>query len=598
MIPQWFARLWDGIWVKLRNLRIAAKIMIFYFLLLVFTISISSFLYQAINARIMSEKISEVSVQTLRSINLNINLLMDTVNNYSKMILANESVQNMLRNTGRQNDLRNQRTVTRYLIELTESTPLIEGVYLFGNDGSRYAAVDRSSVKSTSIRLLRDASWYHDVTRLKGGYILRLNSGGALIPAKGSSFVSLIRVVNDLNTQQPIGFMIINIPGKAVVNAFAGLSTKYDSRIILQTEEGDFISNLPQLPELDLEQLFQHANGLDSNSITQKIGGRSYLVSYLKAAKLRWKIISVIPFDELSKESRLLNWIAFFFILVNSVLLVAGTVLISRFVTHPIHRLLKSMKGVQKGVFQRVDIKTGNDEIGELKNGYNIMIEEIQKLIAKLVADQKIKRKAELDVLQAQIKPHFLYNTFDAISSLALAGRNTEVYQLIKALGSYYRISLNKGREIISIAEELEIVKNYLTIQQIRYQDALSFHLDIDERVYPYQIPKLILQPLVENALYHGIRPTGEPGVIAIAARLQEDCLILTVRDDGVGMTEARIAAIMEGEGSSGFGLRGTIERLRIFYNTLNVLQIASQPGCGTTLTITVPLKEAAQSGE
>ncbi len=584
--------------VKLINLRIGTKIMLFYLLLLLLTITISSFLYQAINTRIMSEKISDVSVQTLRSINLNINLLVDTVNNYSKMVLANENVQNLLRTPYSYHDIQTERTVNRYLIELTESSPLIEGIYLFRNNGDKFGA-DRASLKALRVRQLQDASWYRKVVRLRGGYLLRLNSGGVLLPVKGASFVSLIRVVNDLNTQRPIGFMLVNIPGRSIVNSFAEISSKYDTRIVLQTERGEVITNIQDLPELNLAKLFSHAGGRDYNSITQKINGRSYLVSYLRNKAYHWKIISIIPFDELAKESQLLYWIAFVFILINGILLFAGTILISRFITHPIHRLLKSMKGVEKGVFQKVTIKTGNDEIGELKDGYNMMIEEIQKLISKIVVDQKIKRKAELDILQAQIKPHFLYNTFDAISSLALSGRNREVYSLVKTLGSYYRISLNKGREIISIAEELEIVKNYLTIQKIRYQDAFIAQFDIDERVNPYQIPKLILQPLVENALYHGIKPTGEPGVITITARYASDCLTLTVADDGVGMSEAQIAAIMEskpGELPGGFGLRGTIERLRIFYNTANVLQITSGPEGGTQLTITIPLKEDSQN--
>ena len=584
--------------VKLINLRIGTKIMLFYLLLLLLTITISSFLYQAINTRIMSEKISDVSVQTLRSINLNINLLVDTVNNYSKMVLANENVQNLLRTPHSYHDIQTERTVNRYLIELTESSPLIEGIYLFRNNGDKFGA-DRASLKALRVRQLQDASWYWKVVRLRGGYLLRLNSGGVLLPVKGASFVSLIRVVNDLNTQRPIGFMLVNIPGRSIVNSFAEISSKYDTRIVLQTERGEVITNIQDLPELNLAKLFSHAGGRDYNSITQKINGRSYLVSYLRNKAYHWKIISIIPFDELAKESQLLYWIAFVFILINGILLFAGTILISRFITHPIHRLLKSMKGVEKGVFQKVTIKTGNDEIGELKDGYNMMIEEIQKLISKIVVDQKIKRKAELDILQAQIKPHFLYNTFDAISSLALSGRNREVYSLVKTLGSYYRISLNKGREIISIAEELEIVKNYLTIQKIRYQDAFIAQFDIDERVSPYQIPKLILQPLVENALYHGIKPTGEPGVITITARYASDCLTLTVADDGVGMSEAQIAAIMEskpGELPGGFGLRGTIERLRIFYNTANVLQITSGPEGGTQLTITIPLKEDSQN--
>ena len=251
----------------------------------------------------------------------------------------------------------------------------------------------------------------------------------------------------------------------------------------------------------------------------QKVGNKDYLLSYLNIPKYDWKIISMMPFNELSKESSIFSVIAFIVIALNSLLVFIGSVFIARMITTPIKKLIKSMKNVEKGEFKKVDITAGNDEIGKLRDGYNIMISEIQILINKVVEDQKIKRKAELDVLQAQIKPHFLYNTFDAISSLALMGRNDEVYKVMKALGSYYRISLSKGSEVITIGEEIEVVKNYLTIQQVRYGDIFTVSYDIDEVAKKFNILKLILQPIVENAIYHGIKPKGEKGNINISAK-------------------------------------------------------------------------------
>lgn len=157
------------------------------------------------------------------------------------------------------------------------------------------------------------------------------------------------------------------------------------------------------------------------------------------------------------------------------------------------------MKGVENGEFKEVNIDTGNDEIGKLKNVYNTMIYKIENLIEQIVKEQKIKRKAELDVLQSQIKPHFLYNSFDTISSLALDNRNDEVYKIIKALGNFYRTSLSNGKEVISIEEEIKTVKSYLTIQQIRYDNMFNVNISVDERANKYKILKLILQPLVEN---------------------------------------------------------------------------------------------------
>jgi two-component system sensor histidine kinase YesM len=278
-----------------------------------------------------------------------------------------------------------------------------------------------------------------------------------------------------------------------------------------------------------------------------------------------------------------------------------GTIFTSRIITIPIKKLLKSMKGVQKGEFKEVDIHAGSNEIGQLRDGYNIMIYEIQQLIDRVITEQKIKRKAELNVLQAQIKPHFLYNTLESINSLILMEETEAACNVVDALGSYYRLSLSKGKEVITIKEEIEIVKNYLDIQQIRYADLFSVNYKLDERAESFKILKLVLQPLVENAIYHGIRVKGERGIITIETKYIKDYIQITVEDDGVGMFEEDIRRIMDNsayKGVAGFGLRGTIERLRIFYGVYDCFRIESVIGLGTKITISVPIKDLNGEGK
>jgi two-component system sensor histidine kinase YesM len=221
------------------------------------------------------------------------------------------------------------------------------------------------------------------------------------------------------------------------------------------------------------------------------------------------------------------------------------------------------------------------------------MISEIEKLISRVVEEQRIKRQVELNVLQAQIKPHFLYNTLDTMGYLAISGKSDEVYEAIEALGSYYRTSLSKGSEVISLREEIEIVKNYLTIQKLRYGDIFNVNYEIDERVYEYKILKLVLQPLVENALYHGIKPKGEMGHITVTTKVEDELIRITVTDDGIGMENEELAKIMDGKldnNNSSFGLRGTIERLKIFYGISDVYSIESQKRYGTRVTLKIPI--------
>lgn len=184
---------------------------------------------------------------------------------------------------------------------------------------------------------------------------------------------------------------------------------------------------------------------------------------------------------------------------------------IAKNVIYPIQRLVDSMAEVQNGWLHRVSMNVNDDEIGLLKNSYNAMLIEINQLIDELLQKEKTLRMAELDALQEQMKPHFLYNTLDMIRYMALENRTDEVYNMLETLGNFYRRFLSKGSTDLSLGEEIEIVKSYLTLQRTRFEDIFTDEYEIEEGLSSIRVPRLILQPLVENSIYHGIRPKGEP---------------------------------------------------------------------------------------
>ena len=576
-----------------RGLNIGMKMTLYYLGLLFISTGLSGFLYYKIYASITAHKVSTISYQMIGSISANINSLVENVNNYSKMVLSDPIVQDCIKKPRNEINLATQRGIHKYLINMVETIPLITAIYIFDNNGNRYGA-DKLTVKTGRIGHIAQAQWYSKVLEAKGGFILRLNAGEIFNePASKETYVSLIRVINDLNTQQPIGILIMNISKQAMLKSFDGIDRKYFNALVVENEKNLDVLRINgpasfKIPPILSSRLQAY------DSLTYKFRGKCYLISAMLINPFNWKIVSVMPLEELARESRVFTVITFAMILLNGLLLFLGFIVISKSITVPIHKLLQSMKEVERGQFNIVEFKTADDEIGQLKEGFNIMVREIRNLIDRTVAEQKKIRQTELDVLQAQIKPHFLYNTFDAISSLALSGRSLEVYTIIKALGSYYRTSLSKGNPVITIGAEIEIVENYLTIQQIRYGDLFTAVYDVDESVTNYKIQKLILQPLVENAIYHGIRPKGEPGTITVTAKKYPDCIELSVADDGVGMEPNVVSGLMSvqsGEAFSGFGLRGTIERLRIFYGSADILTIAGEAGKGVTVKIHIPLQ-------
>ena len=339
-----------------------------------------------------------------------------------------------------------------------------------------------------------------------------------------------------------------------------------------------------------LEDRFQQS---DSGNLTVHLGSLKYTVTYLSGGAYNWKFVSLSPHKTMEFRNQSLVLLAFGLLLINGTIFFVSSFIISRSIIKPIQKLLRAMNRAPSGNFMKVSAERNSFEMEQLYDGYNQMIEQIDQLLKRVIEEQKTIRRAELNALQSQIKPHFLYNTLDSITSLALSGDNEQVCELIEALGTYYRLSVSKGQDVITVSEEIEMVRNYLKIQSVRYDNVFEAQFEVDRECAMIPIPKLVLQPLVENSLYHGIRPKGTKGIIRISTRSVDSAVVITISDDGVGMSKEEIEEILltERQGQiKSFGLWGTKERLRIFYDDRDVLHIDSEPGIGTTITLTLPI--------
>ena len=225
----------------------------------------------------------------------------------------------------------------------------------------------------------------------------------------------------------------------------------------------------------------------------------------------------------------------------------------------------------------------------------NTMIDKINELLEQVKTEQVRLRKAEFELLQAQINPHFLYNTLDAIIWLAEAGDQKRVVNMVRSLSDFFRTSLNQGKDINSIQEEMLHVRSYLEIQQVRYQDILSYEIDVPQELYQYSIPKITVQPLVENALYHGIKNKRGLGHIIIRGEAKQDYFVLLVQDDGIGIDQARLLQVQSGiqnkvlTGKDFYGLYNVNERIRLNFGEEYGISIDSVYGEGTEVRIVLP---------
>jgi two-component system sensor histidine kinase YesM len=268
---------------------------------------------------------------------------------------------------------------------------------------------------------------------------------------------------------------------------------------------------------------------------------------------------------------------------------------LSRRIVDPIDEICLRLEAIGKGSLLVCEpIQADVEEVQLLSDGIENMVGRLKQLIDKNAEQEKQRRRTMLALLQAQMNPHFLYNTLDTIIWLIESGEISEAVTMICSLSNYFRFSLSRGKNVITLAEEEQHIRSYLEIQQMRYRDLMEYEIDIPDMMKGFILPKLTLQPLVENALYHGIKISRRKGFIRVTGRVQDERLILEVADDGSGMTTERLEAVrasLADDRSEDFGLRTVHQRLQILFGREYGLAVESTPDVGTRVTVTIPMQ-------
>ena len=330
--------------------------------------------------------------------------------------------------------------------------------------------------------------------------------------------------------------------------------------------------------------------------VNTHIKGAEYQIQYSQSDYTGWKTVGVFSIGEMMAGTYMVLGVMAGCVVLTLLLVIIASVRLTDSVTEPILKLRMLMKKAEEGDLKVRFESSSTDEIGELGQSFNNMIDRIEELVHMVYLEQQSKRNAELKSLQEQIKPHFLYNTLDTISWMARDYDAEDIVLLVDALSNMFRIGLSQGKDFITLREEVTHITNYLYIQKIRYKDKLQYVLDIPQALMGYSVPKLILQPLVENAIYHGIKVKRGGGTIRVLGRREAGKLKLIVADDGAGIAPEKLRALQEGLAAatpisekSSFGLFYIQERIRLCYGGEYGVTIDSVQGEGTQVMITLP---------
>ncbi len=403
--------------------------------------------------------------------------------------------------------------------------------------------------------------------------------------------LTLGKKVIRIESGDTLGYLFLNVDISAIEKNLKNQLINY----WVLDENDTVISYAIESAYLDEEtgkQLLNQGNMQTRNNRIQGAFGRQYYISYYNIDDYGWELIGITDLDEFNVEAKNILYL----IILISVVTILFELLLSNYLTRIITTpLLKLKNGAEEIAAGNMKLRfhfKSEDEIGLLGKSFNYMTEKVEELLLKVDYEARKKREYELSLLHQQVKPHFLYNSLDIIIKLSEMEKNREARRAVKKLADYYRNSLSDSKEIITIEQEIKIVEDYLELQRIRYSNLFTYEVQVEETVLLMSIPKLTLQPLVENAIYHGLKYRNESGSIRIVGKRTNHYTILSVIDNGVGMNEVTLKKLLHNKPEGHFGVYSVNHRIKLFFGEEYGVKVESEEGKGTVIDVLLPIKE------
>ncbi|CAJ1004401.1 MULTISPECIES: sensor histidine kinase [Brevibacillus] len=485
--------------------------------------------------------------------------------------------------------------LTERLGTILETREDLVSVAVFSREGELIAAYPQAAMRKNT--RLQEQSWFQAALKDPGHISFSLPHIQNLFQGEYKWVVSMSRGISvSQNGEREDAILLVDVNFKTIDDLCQRVELGKKGYVYII----DLAGNIVYHPQ---QQLIYVGLKNENRAIALKNSYGSYvdesdgerrLVTIKTLDDIGWKIVGVSYMDEIATTKKEISGFIFWLLVVVIAVVVFVLTYISAAISRPIRNLERSMQQVEKGDFTVNLAVRGSHEVEQLSRRFNHMVIRIRQLMDQIIREQEAKRKSELEVLQAQINPHFLYNTLNSVVRMVGIGKNEDVITTITALSKLFRISLSKGKNIITVQEELEHVRNYLVIQKMRYKNKFTYEITAQDEVLPCKTLKLLLQPIVENAIYHGIEPLADQGKITVSAERSDGDILFRVRDNGLGIPPHVLEQIGSGQikskDGSGVGIKNVHERIRLFFGEAYGLSIESDEETGTTVTIRIPM--------
>ena len=569
-----------------RRTSIQNLIAISFSVLIVIIIITVAFIFFSVTSESIEENTNEYVYQLVTQINYDIEYYHENIENTIITLKADDEVNQYFtdKDTSSSFNLNLSHKLNNYMLSRND----ISNIFLVRNNGDILNNYGNYQIKDNAYGNISSYLNNSNSISISGSHIQNIIIG----EYKWVVTFSIPVISTDGNTE---GFILVDLNFNLIEDMLDNLSLGEKGYMFIVDNQGNIIYHPKYelinsgITSENISLILDSKDGQVSDNDEDR--NKNYIVSTTEYSD--WKVVGTIYDDEVNKYDELLRKI--FFIVIGLAVAIATllSIFISRSFLHPLKTLVDGMHVFKHGDLDTQIMIQSNNEIGELAEEFNDMTHRIKNLIETNVEAEASKRRLELKALQSQINPHFLFNTLDSIIWMAEAGNNAEVVTMTSSLAKLFRISINKGFEFIPLKKEIEHVESYLQIQKIRYGSKFDYSIKVDQSLYNYAVIKLIIQPIVENAIYHGIKQMAGQGFIEINVTETADTIIISVSDNGIGMNEETLKKISSDfkfkTKDTGIGISNVNKRITLYYGENYGLQVESEIAEGTTVKITIP---------
>ncbi len=533
-----------------------------------------------------------------------IDLFIKDTEKYSLSIFGDTVIQSELfdhyHSTDSFDQLNISSTLVNRLFYYAFQRPYLQGLYLFTLDGEEY-----SLDYTDSNRGLLDESWYKNIDLLENRRFLLLPTAEEKTNGnKTTKVISFVRSINNIPSRHAFAYLKINIDAAAIRDILIssiGNQVEQKMRVLVATNDGHFIYDNENLLTGSSDPSFD-TSIFNGNHLSGELQwkGKQYLYSIEKSDYTTWNTIVLVPNNFVLLMQKKFQLVIILVGIIATLLIAAVSYFLSHQITLPLRNLMRKMYKVEQGDFsQRVEL-IENNEIGRLSRLYNNMLDSISRLIHEVYESKLAEKNAQLSALQAQINPHFLYNTLNTMKSISRIKGIEEVAEMSESLAELFQYSMKNLQHPVSLREEMMHIDNYMKIQRHRFGGRYEMRYSIPEALMDASVLKLTIQPLVENAMIHGLSKKKSGGVIEIRAVRKDNRLVIEVSDNGKGITGEKLGELLEElhstkrfgglyQAAHGIGLQNIQQRIQLYYGNAFGMGISSETGQGTTVRLEFP---------